>query len=376
MSAEDVIAGAELAGAAMRGARLGGHVLEGANLHGADLSGADLAEAKAAQADFSGALMEDAVFTGATLRHCRFDAAILEGANFAGADLWGATLDGAELRDAKLNGAILHEATLIGADLTGADLRDTELSKASLAGAILHSADLRGCNLSRANLTGADLAGARLPRLDLTSCELSGIRLSGAWLEGTRLAVEQLGAGLGEEIARDFPAARLGYLALEQNFRTLGDPEASRWCYLRARRMGKRAAWEEVRGALRARAVRPAAVFFTRWTGDAVAEWLCDYGESLPRVLRAFVVAVIAFALFYAATGSLVHPGPDGTASPSHDLFELLGFSFLNMCTSAVPDVGLKPAARIVLYVSSLQYVSGLVLIGLFGYVLGNRIRR
>ena len=343
---------------------------------GADLSGADLSGVRAGSADFSRALMEDAVFTGAALRHCRFDEAILDGADFSGADMWSATLDGAELQDAKLNGAILHEASLAGADLTGADLTGAELSKAKVAGAILKGADLRGCKLTRADLTGADLTAAQLPRVDLTSCNLSGIRLCGAWLEGTRLTVEQLGQGLGEEIAQDYPEARLGYLALEQNFRTLGDPEASRWCYLRARRMGKRAAWTGFRNALRSRSVRLASVLLTRWTGDAVAEWLCDYGESLPRVLRAFVFAIVAFALFYATTGSLMHTDPAGRPIPSHDLLELLGFSFLNMCTSAVPDVGLKPAARIVLYVSSLQYVTGLVLIGLFGYVLGNRIRR
>ena len=370
------MAGVDLTKAVMRQAQLSGFVLEGAILCGADLSGADLTGARAGQADFSGALMEDAVFAGAALRHCRFDGALLDGADFSRADMWGAVLDGAELRDAKLSDAILHEASLAGTDLTGANLNGAELTKAKLPGAILRGADLRDCNLSRADLTGADLSSARLTRVDLASCDLSGIRLCGAWLEGTHLSVEQLGEGLGEEITRDYPEARRGYLALEQNFRTLGDPEASRWCYLRARRMGKRAAWNGVQAGFRLRSLRGTSVLLTRWAGDVMAECLCDYGESLPRVLRAFVAVVIAFALFYAATGSLVHTGSDGTRAPSHDLLELFGFSFLNMCTSAVPDVGLKPASRIVLYVSSLQYVTGLVLIGLFGYVLGNRIRR
>ncbi len=370
------LSGADLAGASMRSARLAGAALEGANLREADLSGADLAGVRASQADFTGALLEDAGFAGATLRHCDFSDAILDSANLIGADMWGARLDKADLRDAQMAGTILREASLIGADLTNADLTGAELSKALLAGAVLRGADLRQCSLSRADLTGADLAEARLSRVDLTSCPLGGIRLSGAWLEGTRLHVEQLGAGLGEELAGEFPAARRAYLALEQNFRSLGDPEASRWCYLRARRMGKRAAWGVFRQDLRRRDWRAAPVAFTRWLGDAGAEWLCDYGESVPRVMRAFVTGVVAFAAFYAATGSLVQTRPDGSVRATHDVIELLGFSFLNMCTSAVPDVGLRPATRALLYISSMQYVVGLVLIGLFGYVLGNRIRR
>ncbi len=370
------LAGADLTTASLRSARLKHAVLEGANLQGVDLSGADLTGVRAGMADFDRALLEDALFIGASLRHCTFREAILDGADLRGADLWGANLDGAEMRDAHMAGANFAEASLAGADLTGADLTGAKLGKTCLTGAVLRGADLRQCILSRVDLSGADLSGARLSRVDLTSCELSGIHLSGAWLEGTRLTVEQLGLGLGEEAARDFMAAQKGYLALEQNFRALGDPEASRSCYLRARRMGKRAAWVSVRGALRRRAWRVAAMALGRWLGDAGAEWLCDYGESLPRVLRAFVVAVAAFTLFYAATGALVRVGASGHLEPSHDLLELFGFSFLNMCTSSVPDVGLKPASRLVLYISSLQYVTGLVLIGLFGYVLGNRIRR
>ena len=63
--------------------------------------------------------------------------------------------------------------------------------------------------------------------------------------------------------------------------------------------------------------LRGTSVLLTRWAGDVMAECLCDYGESLPRVLRAFVVVVIAFALFYAATGSLAciihHDGRQAT---------------------------------------------------------------
>jgi uncharacterized protein YjbI with pentapeptide repeats len=373
------LTGADLSRVVMRAGRLQHARLEGAQFTAADLSGADFTGVQASEADFSEALLEDARFPDAVLRFAKFTGALLDGANLDRADLWAARLDGAEALNCTLRGAKLYEATLAGADLTGANLENAELKKANLRGAKLHGADLRGADLVGADLTGADLSAASLPRVDLSSCALDGVRLAGAWLQDTRFTIEQLGAGLGEELAGEFALARRGYFSLEQNFRGNGDPEAARWCYLRARRMGKRGAWAGFRDALRQRTWRELPLLFGTWLGDAFAEWLCDYGESLPRVLRAFCVTVLLFAGFYAVTGTLVQT-EEGTAGlaglPSHNLIALLGFSFLNMCTSGIPDIGLKPGSHVVYFISSLQYVLGLVLIGLFGYVLGNRIRR
>ncbi len=373
------LTGARFDDATMRSGRMRQARLDGASFSAADLSGTDFTAVQASEADFNAALLEDTRFTGATLRFANFNGALLDGADLDRADLWSADLGGAEATEATFRHAILHEASLAGADLTGADLSEAELKKADLRGAVLRGADLRGANLLRANLAGADLAGASLPRVDLSSCQLSGVRLAGTWLENTRLSIAQLGDGLGEEIAGEFAAARRGYLALEQNFRGLGDPEAARDCYLRARRMGKRGALDALRGHLRSRAWRRVPLALGTWFGDAFAEWLCDYGESLPRLLRAFFVTVVAFALFYAVTGTLVHTA-EGNAllagQPARNLLTLFGFSLLNMCTSGIPDIGVKPGTHLVYFISSLQYVLGLVLIGLFGYVLGNRIRR
>jgi uncharacterized protein YjbI with pentapeptide repeats len=373
------LTGADFTGAAMRSATLRGAQLEGGMFADADLSGSDFSGVRASEAQFANALLEDARFAGATLRFAKFSGALLDSANFERADLWAARMDGIDATDALMRGAVLQEANLAGADLTGANLEGAELKKVDLRGAKLVGADLRGATLARADLEDADLTGASLPRVDLSSCNLRHVRLAGAWLESTRFSVEQLGDGLGEELAGEFDAARRGYLGLEQNFRGQGNPEAASWAYRRARRMGKRGAWQAMREAVRARSVRTAPLLFVSWFGDAFAEWLCDYGESLVRVLRAYLVTLGAFAVYYGLTDSLRYTAESGGArvgEPVHDVFELLGFSFLDMCTSGVPDIGLKPALHFVYFVSSVQYVLGVVLIGLFGYVLGNRLRR
>ncbi len=377
------LTGADFTGSAMRSARLAGAVLEGAAFAGADLTGVVFEGVRASEADFSDALLEDATFKGAVLRFARMGGALLEQADFTGADLWGAKLAGAEAPYARLAGVVAEEADFTGTDLTGADFEGADLKKANLAQARLRGANLRNAALAGATLDGADLTDASLPRANLSTCSLRHVRLAGAWLESTRFRIEQLGGALGEEVAGDWAAARQGYLNLEQNFRSLGTPEAASWAYRRARRMGKRDARAAMVAAFRARHWRELPLRAAIFGADAFSEWLCDYGESLPRVLRAFVSVLLCFALFYGLTGSLLHevpnavPGATGTRLvPTHSVADLIGFSFLEMCTSSIPDLGLRPASRAVYFAGSLQYVMGVVLIGLFGYVLGNRIRR
>ncbi len=370
---------ADLSDSALRSASLKAACLEGANLARADLTGADLTGVRASEADLRDALLEDARFTRAVLRFARLGGALLEHADFTDADLWGAKLEGAEMPYATLRRAVAQEASLVDADLSGASLEEADLRKADLSRARLRGADLRGALLAGAKLDGADLSDASLPRANLSTCDLRHVRLAGAWLESTRMRVDQLGGALGEEVAGDFDAARQGYLNLEKNFRDLGVPDSASWAYRRARRMGKRHTRTLARAALRQRRWRDAALNMALTASDSFAEWLCDYGESLPRVLRAFVTILLCFALYYAASNSLLHEvaGQGGPVMrPSHDVGDILSFSFLEMCTSSTPDIGLHPASRLVFFVGSLQYIVGVVLIGLFGYVLGNRIRR
>jgi uncharacterized protein YjbI with pentapeptide repeats len=371
---ETDLTGADFSGVVMRGAVLRFARLETAKFVDADVSGTHFENGLASEADFSGALLEDARFRAATLRFANFTGALLDGANLEEADLWGARFAGADATDAAFKGTLLQEASFEGATLSGANFQNAQMKNANLRSAILRGADLRGVALTHANLENADLSEASLPRVDLATCNLKHVRIAGAWLENTRLSVEQLGGAVGEEIAGEFDAARQAYLALEQNFRTLGNPEAASWAFRKARRMGKRHSLSLLKQDCKARAWRAAATRLFEWSGDVFAEWLCDYGESLPRVVRAFVTTLVFFAVLYGVTGSLRYTS--GSNGPVHNPLHLLGFSFLTMCTAGAPDLGFKPANLDVYFVASTQYIMGLVLIGLFGYVLGNRLRR
>ena len=382
------LAGADLTGANLRGADMSQAVgrsadfteavLEQARLIGADFGGAVFVRTSAGEADFTDAMLEDARFLRAHLRFARLDRALLDGADFSKADLWGACFGKAEADDAVFRDARCDEADFTDADLSRTDFAGASLKKAKLVRAKLSGATFDGAVLDGAHLDGADLSNASLPRLNLQTCSLKHVRLAGAWLDKTRIRPEQLGGAVGEDVAREFHAAREAYVALEQNFRSIGNGDGASWAFRKGRQMGKLHERETALHALRGRSFRKVARHGLGWASDAFVEWLCDYGESLGRVVRAFGTLILVFAAFYGATQSLVRiSGAAGAVrTVTENPFDLLAYSVLNMLSTSAPDIGLRPASPIYYLVTGLQGAVGIVLIGLFGYVLGNRMRR
>ncbi|MBE7220085.1 MAG: pentapeptide repeat-containing protein [Caulobacteraceae bacterium] len=369
--------GADLDHAQGRAATLDGTILEQARFAGADCGGASFRGAKAGEACFAGAMLEDARFDGAALRFADLTDTLLDGASFAKADLWGARLDGCDADEAAFTEARLDEASLRGGNFAEADFTGASLKKARLDGARLRGAEFSNARLEGASLAGADLAQASLPRVNLSGTELTHARLAGAWLENTRLRAEQLGGMVGEERDGEFGAARQAYVALEGNFRSLGDAAGESWAFRKSRTMAKREKRRAAVAAWRARQVGPALRAGFGALSDSFVEWLCDYGESLWRVVRAFFTTVLLFAALYGVTGSLTRAAVDGGArAATRNLLDLLVFSFINMLSTSAPDIGIRPANEIVVLLVSLQGAVGIVLIGLFGYVLGNRMHR
>ena len=239
-----------------------------------------------------------------------------------------------------------------------------------MRGAILREAVLDGADLSE-----ADLSGATLANISLATCNLTHTRFAGAWLERTRLQAKQLGEQTGEEAAGDLEGAFESYIVLERNFLSPGSSEDARWAYRRKRRMGRSLHARRSRTALRARNWKAAFTSGSQWLGDVLAEWLCDYGESLGRVVRAFFTLLVCFAFMYWATRSLqLREGYHSTRA--FLVVNYLLFSLDSMTTVGTSDIAFRPAGELGMLLSSLQTVLGTTLLGLFGFVLGARIRK
>ncbi len=370
---------ADLRGASLRRATFARALLEEARFTGADLAGANFREAVLAEVDFRGAMLEEADLQGASLRFARLHDAILEGAKLRRADLWGVQGAGAVLVGADLRGATLTEANLEGADLRQADLRGAVLKQANLRGANLQGADLQDAVLGGTDLEGAVLQEARLQGVILSHCRIAGAHLSDAWLERTRLQREQLGGAIGEERAHEYEMARRGYLALERNFETLGDPDAARWAYLKKRRMQKRDARRRARAAVHHRHWGAALRWYVQYRSDQFVEWLCDYGESVWRVFGTLLTVYLLFFFIYAVTGTVVRveQTPNGTVrTPTDNPADLALFSLTAMTSPGNPPDWLLPANNVGYLLTGFQALLSIFLTGLLGFVAGNRIRR
>jgi uncharacterized protein YjbI with pentapeptide repeats len=325
---------------------------QGAALEGADLRGANLTEANLEGAHLWTAKLADAQLTHASLRQ---------------ADLWRV-----DLRGAALGKADLRDATLGRAALQGSFLR-----KASLQGAVLRGADLRGADLEDANLRGADLRRAKLQEVALTDCDLTHIYINGAWLQGTRLDSQQLGWVIGEELVGDYDAARQGYLSLKHNFGTLGDYQAASWAHGKERRMEKLYERQRAQAALVNRQWRAAMAGYTRSSAYQLVEWLCDYGESISRVLVSLLVLVAAFTIIYALSDGVVrvyHTSTGRSSQPTENPTDLLLFSLATI--TRVSAIELAPRNGTIGLVAGVESFLGVALTGLLGFVVGYRIRR
>ena len=368
------LAGADLSEVEGAGATFTSTSLEGANLTGADLIGAIFTGANGGEANFTRALLEDAKFQGCSLRFANFTDSILDGADLSGADLWGARLDGATAERASFEGALLDESSMAGVELPGANLSGATLRRAKLSKAVLRDTNLRNAVLDGADLSHADLSRATLPNVSLATCKLTHARFAGAWLDRTRMQAEALGGMVGEEVAGDLHGAVDSYLVLEQNFRSLGKREDESWCYRRRRRAQRGLYRRQCLHALRKREMLPALGLAARYLADTGAEWLCDYGESLGRVFRAIVTVLLIFAFLYWATGSL-KTREGYLPSRAFPWIDYLLFSLDSMTTVGTSEVALRTNGELGTLLSSVQTALGTILLGLFGFVLGGRIR-
>ncbi len=364
----------------------------GANLRDIDLCRTTL-KARLTQQGLTSAPWWNPYFEGANLQFAQLAGARLDSANLQGASLAGANLQDVQLTEANLQHAQLMGANLQHADLASAMLQGAHLDAANLQHARLTHADLRGAVLRNADLQHASLASAKLQGVDLSSCDLAEIYVGDVWLDRTKLSHKQLGERIGEEQAAEdrrkpaqerarlYEQAKAGYLALKQNFDDPGDYEAASWSYRKERRMRKLQALQEARVALEHRQWRNAFGHYGKYLADqCLAEWLCDYGESVRSVVRAILAFFIACTLFYGLTGSVIRIR-DGTIicqllrrDAACDWWSLVHFSLGAMSTMGVSGLGARyPWVDVVL---RLQAVLSISLFGLLGFVAGNRIRR
>jgi uncharacterized protein YjbI with pentapeptide repeats len=343
------------------------------DLSGRDLSGMDLSrEAIAAELEKARkrASEETPVWFSKITKGINLQGVYLTGANLQRGILWCANLQDGHLWCANLQLAKLGAVNFQGANLGGTNLHGAELGGANLQGANLGGANLQGAILRYAHLEGIDLFNVKT---------LEGACFYNAFLDDTRLKREQLGEAIGEELEEKYDEAEEAYLALKNNFAEIGRYTDAAWAYRKERRMEKLEARRKAQRARTERKWRTAVTHYAKFAGDRLVELVCDYGEGIWRVVGTLIFVWIFFALIYGLIAGVWGPWQDTDSGQiryiTRNLIDLLSFSLGAMTTLVPADLEARSvlAMRILM---PLQAMLGIVLAGLLGFVLGNRIRR
>jgi len=230
------------------------------------------------------------------------------------------------LRRINLCGANLARARAPGAILVGADLRDAVLTGAHLGGAILVAADLRGADLREADLRGANLRGA-----DLRGATCAFAKVNGE----TLLLTDRVDRGT------DFTGVALAGARIEPGLEQLLEYNVRR---------GRWRRWYASHPVL----ALPTRLFWAT----------CDYGRSTWRILFAFAVLAVAFALAYMIFPETVVATWADEPHPGFGFGYALYFSVVTMTTLGFGDVYASPDSGLGQVLLCSQVVLGYVLLG------------
>ncbi len=296
-----------------------------------------------------------------------------------------------------------------GAKFIGARLREANFFLSDLSEADLRLSDLTDARLGYANLSGANLFGTKLINTNLRNVNLHGSDLYQAVLDGrTELMKENIGESILQEnekayrefIERNilvnsnnpiedhlrdrfFKAYRI-FENLRVHFAANGNTSDANWAFLKERRMKKK--WHGAQRLIffREKKWGKAIGACFQWLSDWIVELLCDYGESIWRVV--FWMAALVFLigpLLISMFGGLNWDELNLTNVTLFDIYKNVPFMhvylqyllyMIDVLTTSSFSV-LNPSNDVIRFISGVLSLVSIFLAGLLGFVAGNRIR-
>jgi hypothetical protein len=318
------------------------------DLAGSDLRGIDLGELHFEDVAFGG----PAGHAPARLARTSFGNSSFVRCLFAHADL-----DQTDFRGCRLDSCDFRYATFSRAQLAYATIRFTDFYRATFAdGTVLSDVDVELVSLESAQLessVGPDWQSFR--RRDRPPALVQESAADYAeFLKLTARDRPQQATVESAFASRLEDAARV-YRRLSGLWTSRGQFHDAESAYVHSRRLEREAIGPRHRGA----PFRPLP-WLLLWAADL----LCAFGQSLGRVAAWILVVALLPGFAYWGLG-----GVDGADGLLDNL--LFGASQL---TASTPSE-LQPANRFVAWIGLLQTFVGVALLGLFGFVLGNKMR-
>lgn len=325
-----------------------------------DLRDADLTGCLLEKLDFRGCRLEGVTFDEGTLVECNFDNCTLERVSFRKAVLRNcrfrrAAISWSDLRYCEIDRATFEEAAITFCDFYRAMLGGVVIMrKARIADTSLYYAYFcEGVNIRRENLVSGrllqqDYDAYRRFLVEWNTCGTGERRNDRAgkseWDPENSLRARWADA---EEIYKNLNGLWCGRGFLRD----------ANWAYIKGRRAERRrmmAEWSEAPLPQKAALTRKIA---TNLSMDV----LFGYGESLTRMIVTYTLLVLLFAYVFYGNASL----------PSY--LHALWISLKNMV--GVGSEQLNGISPLVDMLNVVQTTLGILLTGIFGFILGNKIR-
>jgi Pentapeptide repeats (9 copies) len=316
-----------------------------------------------------------------------------------------------ELRETNLRGSTLIDCDFRYARFFGATLQDTQITSCDFyrayfaEGTVLVPEVLRGSSLTRASLGGiVDLRKQHVePRrgMEPAFAQEQTPQEYARFLEHTVVDRFERNPGEGRDergrrnraddlkatINARYDEAAVVYRRLAALWTSQGAYTYAGWAYVRGKRMERRHANPfrpaceveyQPTGAIVVTSRRPrlGELFergpmrersLPRWLGLWLADLFCAFGEGLAQVFGSILLLVIGFGVAYASTDGLTV----GSERRPAGLGDSLLFS-LTEVVNAAP--GRFHASNGIEIASGVQTLLGVVLLGLLGFVVGNKL--
>mgnify|MGYP002522416711 FL=1 len=347
--------------------------MEDGNLTGVDFSGQVLEGV-----DFSGRTLTKVNFKNATLKHCRFDEAVLDSCSF---DCSG------KPEQPNLQSVSFRKATLINcrfryAYMTWSDFRYASINQATFEDATIDYCDLYRCFFEgvvlfkHAHISNSSLYYTYFG--DATNIRRENL-VNGRLLQQDKKAYAKFlvdwhkyGTGVRTndmQVVSDWSpdaSIKARWSDAEDIYKTLtglwnerGFNADANWGYVQGRRMERRRMMTELTDENLGFWTRVGRVWHI--IGNSLSDLFFGYGESMFKMIATYIVTVLLFAFFFSSEVSPLQ------------YMEALGVSLKNM--AGMDSEVLQGVSPLVDMLNLVQTTIGILLTGIFGFILGNKIR-
>ena len=342
------------------------------------LSDLDLSGQQLESLDFSGCTLTNVNFKNAVLKHCRFDEATLDSCDF---DHSG-TADTPTLQSVSFKKAELNNCRFRYANISWSDFRYARINQATFEDATVDFCDFYRCffegvvlfkhsSFSNCSLFNAYFGdGANIRRDNLRN----GRIVQQDKQAYTKFLVDWHNYGTGvrtndrREVSEWSPDAAINarWADAEDIYKTLNGLWAGKgyiadanWAYVQGRRMERRRMMAEMTDPN----VKTTKKIGNVWhiLTNSLSDLLFGYGENMFKMIVTYIVTVFVFAFIFKSE-----------VSPLQYL-EALGISLKNM--AGMDSEVLRDVSPLVDMLNLVQTTIGILLTGIFGFILGNKIR-